>query len=89
MEVGLPTLAKKGDEICQDRRYCPSSKGIQMKHPKVNRLQKMNCIDRFMRAAARFVGCIPRFGHVSEYMHDILHWLPPQQRIFFRISSLA
>src|ERR1700733_13730376 len=32
---------------------------------------------------------IPRFGHVSEYMHDILHWLPPQQRVFFRISSLA
>ena len=49
----------------------------------------MNCIARVMRAAARLVVRIPRFGHVSVYMRDVLHWLPPQQRIFFRISSLV
>ena len=50
---------------------------------------RLNCIYRVMRAAARLVGRIPRFGHVSDYMRDVLHWLPPQQRIFFRISSLV
>ena len=50
---------------------------------------RLNCIDRVMRAAARLVGRIQRFGNLSEYMRDVLHWLPPQQRIFFRISSLV
>ena len=29
-----------------------------------------------MRSAACVIGGIPRAGHVSGYMLDVLHWLP-------------
>src|SRR6218665_174114 len=32
-------------------------------------------------------GRIPRFGRVSGYMRDVLHWLPYPQRIVYRISA--
>src|SRR6218665_3589007 len=32
---------------------------------------------------------IPRTGHVSAYMLDVLHWLPLQQRIMFRIGAMV
>src|SRR6218665_232814 len=35
------------------------------------------------------VGRIPRFGRVSGYMRDVLHWLPYPQRIVYRISALV
>src|SRR6218665_2222697 len=47
------------------------------------------CLDRVLRTAARHSGRIPKFGHVSRYMLDVLHWLPRQQRISYRIISLA
>ena len=50
------------------------------------RLQPLNGV---LRAAARMIGGVPRFGHISDYMRDILHWLPVQQRIFYRISSIV
>src|SRR6218665_3506130 len=43
-------------------------------------------IDRVLRTAARLVGRIPRFGRVSEYMRDVLHWLPYPQRIVYTAS---
>src|SRR6218665_1247641 len=30
-----------------------------------------------------------RTGHVSAYMLDVLHWLPLQQRIMFRIGAMV
>src|SRR5688572_14149786 len=42
-----------------------------------------------MRAAARLIGRIARFGHVSDYMRDVLHWLPFPLRITYRISALV
>src|SRR5688572_17273797 len=42
-----------------------------------------------MRAAARLIGRIARFGHVSDYMRDILHSLPFPQRFTYRISALV
>src|SRR6218665_274998 len=39
--------------------------------------------------------CLPnrwhtyKFGHVSQYMLDVLHWLPAEQRISYRIASLV
>ena len=39
-------------------------------------------IHRFLRSAAALS------GHVSSYMLDVLHWLPLQQRISFRIIAL-
>ena len=50
---------------------------------------RVGCLDRVLRSAARLVGRIPRFGHVSDYMRDVLHWLPFSQRITYRISSLV
>jgi len=35
------------------------------------------------------IGGVPRFGHITEYMRDVLHWLPVQQRIHYRISSIV
>ncbi len=39
-----------------------------------------------IRPAARLVGGFCKFGHVSHYMRDVLHWHPVSQRIPFRIS---
>src|SRR6218665_528288 len=36
-----------------------------------------------------FIGGIPRTGHVSAHMLDVLHWLPFQEQVVFRISALA
>src|SRR6218665_1738911 len=50
---------------------------------------RVKCRDRVLRTAARLVGCIPRFGRVSGYMLDVLHWLLYPQRIVYRISALV
>src|SRR6218665_3506156 len=42
---------------------------------------RLGCLERVIRTAARLIGGIPRTGHVSAYMLDVLHWLPLQQRI--------
>src|SRR6218665_1248223 len=41
------------------------------------------------RAAARLIGGVPKFGHIGEFMRDILHWLPVRQRILYRVSTIA
>src|SRR6218665_4069071 len=50
---------------------------------------RLGCIERVIRTAARLIGGIPRTGHVSAYMLDVLHWLPLQQRIIFRIGAMV
>ena len=51
---------------------------------------RLGCLDRVLRSvAARLIGGISKFGHVSRYMHDVLHWLPAEQRISDRIASLV
>src|SRR6218665_1160520 len=47
------------------------------------------CLDRVLRTAALLVGRIPRFGRVSGYMRDVLHWLPYPQHIVYCISALV
>ena len=37
---------------------------------------RVGCLVRVLRSAARYIGCIPRFRHVTDYMRDVLHWLP-------------
>src|SRR5688572_18151257 len=41
-----------------------------------------------LNAAARLIGGIPKFGHISAFIRDSLHWLPIQQRVQFKIISL-
>src|SRR6218665_2357654 len=50
------------------------------------RLQLLNGV---LRAAARMIGGVPRFGHITDYMRDVLYWLPVPQRIHYRISSIV
>src|SRR6218665_368955 len=49
----------------------------------------LGCLDRVLRSAARLIGGIPKFGHVSKYMLDVLHWLLDEKRISYRIASLV
>src|SRR6218665_2160820 len=62
--------------------YCSS---LYCELPQV-RLRPLNGV---LRAAARMIGGVPKFGHISDYMRDVLHWLPVQQRIHYRISSIV
>src|SRR6218665_936945 len=48
-----------------------------------------NCLDRVMRSAARLIGRVSKFDHISAYMRDVLHWLPLRQRIEFRVAVLV
>src|SRR6218665_3508877 len=50
---------------------------------------RLGGLDRVLRSAARLIGGIPKFVHVSKYMLDVLHWLPADQRISCRIASLV
>ena len=44
---------------------------------------------RVLRSAACLIGGISRFDHVSVFMRDKLHWLPLQERILYRVYSIA
>ena len=69
-------------------RSCLWHFNVKLRHcglPQV-RLQPLNGV---LRAAARMIGSVPRFGHITDFMWDILHWLPVQQRILYRISSIV
>src|SRR6218665_1762361 len=55
---------------------------------------RLNCLDRVLRSAARLIGRVSKFDHISDhisaYMRDVLHWLPLRQRIeFCRVAVLV
>src|SRR6218665_1477960 len=50
---------------------------------------RLGSLDRVLRSVARLIGGIHKFGHVSQYMLGVLHWLPAEQRISYRIASLV
>src|SRR6218665_117456 len=50
---------------------------------------RLSCLDRVLRSAARLIGRIPKYDHISTYMLDILHWLPARQRIEYRMAALV
>jgi len=41
-----------------------------------------------LNAAARLIGGIAKFDHISSYIRDSLHWLPISQRIQFKVCAL-
>src|SRR6218665_3718716 len=45
--------------------------------------------DGVLRAAARLIGGVSKFGHIGEFMRDTLYWLPVRQRILHRVSTIA
>ena len=49
---------------------------------------RLRCLDRALCSAARLSGHIPKFGHVSSYILDVIHSLGHlQQRILYRIIA--
>jgi len=50
---------------------------------------RLGCLERGFRTAVRLIGGIPRTELVCDYMLDVLHWLPFQQGIIFRIATLV
>ena len=49
----------------------------------------LGCLEWVICTVARLIGGIPRTGHGSAYMLDLLQWLPLQHRIVLRSSALA
>ena len=47
-----------------------------------------NSTCRSLRVAAHMIGGIPKFGHISVHMWDVLNWLLVKQRIHYKISSV-
>jgi len=47
----------------------------------------LSCLDRVLRSAARPIGRIPKYDHISTYMRCILHWLPARQRVEYRTAA--
>src|SRR6218665_3393661 len=50
---------------------------------------RLACLDHILRSAARLIGQIPKFDHVTGYMLEVLRWLPVRQRIEYRVASLV
>jgi len=40
-------------------------------------------LDWVLRCAGRLIGRIPKYGSVSTYMRDTLHWLPIARHISY------
>src|SRR6218665_2071565 len=67
--------------ICSRVDYCSAIySGVALAH--VDQLQSV------LNAAARLIGGIPKFGHISEFIRAELHWLPMHRRIAFKILML-
>src|SRR6218665_471661 len=50
---------------------------------------RLQPLDGVLKAAAKMIGGVPKFGHITEFMRDILHWLPVRQRIHYRLSTIV
>src|SRR6218665_1234351 len=74
-------LARKSDNICKLSKLLSIYSGL----PSV----RLVSLSRVLRSAARLIGQIPKFGHVSSYMLEVLHWLPIRQRMEYRVASLV
>ena len=43
-------------------------------------------LNRVLRSAARLIGRVSKFDHISAYMRNVLHWLLLRQRVEFRVA---
>src|SRR6218665_2938422 len=50
---------------------------------------RLASLERIQRSAARLTGKIPKFGHVTGYMWEVLHWFPVRLLIECRVASLV
>lgn len=49
----------------------------------------VNSLQSVMRSAAHHVLRLPPWGSITQLMRDQLQWLPVQQRITFKLSTMA
>src|ERR1043165_8005219 len=52
------------------------------------RLSRSSQLQSVLNAAARLIGGIPKFGHISGFIQEEQHCLPMQKRIEFKIIML-
>src|SRR6218665_1812105 len=64
-----------------DYSYCGALNGLPA--------CQIGSLNRVLRTTAQLVGCIPKFGQVTEYIWDELRWQPYPHRIVYRISALV
>src|SRR6218665_3333718 len=50
---------------------------------------RLQPLDGIIRAAAKMIGGVPKFGQISQFMRDTLHWLHVRQRIHYRLSCIV
>src|SRR6218665_2351676 len=50
---------------------------------------RLQPLEGALSAAARMIGVVSKFGHISEFMRVTLRWLPVRQRIHYRLSSIV
>ena len=50
---------------------------------------KVQLLQMVLNAAARLAVGTGKFSHVTPILHDVLHWLPVQHRISYKIAILA
>ena len=50
---------------------------------------ELNKLQAVQNAAARLVGGLSRYDHITPIMRDNLHWLPIKYRVDFKIATLT
>ena len=50
---------------------------------------RLSLLQSVLNAAARLIARLPRFSHISDYMTEVLHWLPITSRIHYKILLLV
>ena len=73
--------------LCWTFKFQQYSLDVQNRSGKQNLLPEM-LSQLVLRTAACLVGSSARFGQMSGYMQDVLHWLTYLQRIVYRVSAL-
>ena len=68
--------------ICSRVDYCNS---LLMGLPKL----RLSPLQSVLNATARLMARLPRFSHISDYMTEVLHWLPITSRIHYKILLLV
>src|SRR6218665_944872 len=69
------------DFVCSRIYYCNS---LLVGLPKV----RLSPTQSVLKAAARLFGRLHRTSHISAFMYDHLHWLPPIARIQLKVLTL-
>src|SRR6218665_3275056 len=50
---------------------------------------RLASLEGIQRSAARLTGKIPKFGHVTGYLLEVLRWFPLRLFIEYRVASLV